>query len=231
LRRFEKQLPWNQKKEIEEVFRLYDTNGSGMLSGSEIESALCSLGVAGNSEVARIVRSLVGMVRRGRSARPSAGGTGAAASSQEGVVGGTGGDSVGGSGEAPVAEPSAAGISVGEASHAEEPAGEVTLEEFKVLMVEALVPPTPDQEGRDLAELFCFFDQTEKGCVSVAELAKRFAEMGVLMLPEEVLESVASSRAMEKREGGVAALVSEGMDVDEFVVWMRWLEDSLQEVV
>ena len=40
------------------MLRLYDTNGSGMLSVSEIESALCSLGVAGKSEVARIVLPL-----------------------------------------------------------------------------------------------------------------------------------------------------------------------------
>ncbi|KAF4672960.1 hypothetical protein FOL47_011149 [Perkinsus chesapeaki] len=93
--------------------------------------------------------------------------------------------------------------------------GQLDEEEFKVLMVLALVKPDEAEEAEDLKAFFRKIDADQSGLVSLEELADAFTELGVPMNTEEV------GRLVYECFGQVKTELAE----PEFVKWMRFLDN------
>ncbi|EER10706.1 calcium binding protein, putative [Perkinsus marinus ATCC 50983] len=92
--------------------------------------------------------------------------------------------------------------------------GQLDEEEFKVLMVLALVKPSEEEEAEDLRAFFRQIDVDYSGSVSLSELAEAFSQLGVPMNSEEVGRLVYECFGQVRTELGEV----------EFVKWMRFLE-------
>ncbi|KAF4745923.1 hypothetical protein FOZ62_015621 [Perkinsus olseni] len=93
--------------------------------------------------------------------------------------------------------------------------GQLDEEEFKVLMVLALVKPSEEEEAEDLKAFFRKIDADHSGFVSLDELGEAFTQLGVPMNTEEVGRLVYECFAQVRTELGEP----------EFVKWMRFLEN------
>jgi len=158
-----KKLPKKKQLEMESTFKVFDSDSSGSIDGSEMQGILATIGIVTvNAE--ETVGHLLRLVDRDGNQQ-------------------------------------------------------LNLEEFKVLMVQALLPPGPEQEALEMASFFDKIDSDASGKISMAELARSFREMGCQLDEGEFRDIVYDCfrRPMED------------MSKDEFSEWVKSTEERLDE--